>query len=185
MQEQISISWRFWLVWGLAFLAFPIGGLAATAIVGPVTNMIQGLLAGAVTGIVLGLIQGFVLKGALPLSILGWVIATGVGMSIGLGSSVGLLGSEVNGNNLLWRAVITGLCIGVAQWFILRNIFSQSFIWIIVLALAWTAGWFVTRSAGVDLSLKWSVFGATGALTFQLITGLALYFLIRMSQGVK
>lgn len=185
MKEQITISWRFWLFWGLAFLAFPIGGSLAALTVGPVTNITRGVLAGAITGVVLGLIQWFVLKGAMPLSMLGWVIATGIGMAIGLGASVGLLGSEVDGNILLWRAVITGLCIGIAQWYILRNIFPQSFIWIIVLALAWTAGWFVTRGAGVDLSLKWSVFGATGALTFQLITGLALYFLTRMSQGVK
>ena len=185
MQEQITISWRFWLFWGLAFLAFPIGGLLATAIVGPVTNMMRGLLAGAITGVVLGSIQWFVLKGAMPVSMLGWVAATGAGMAIGLGSSVGLLGSEMSGNNLLWRAVITGLCIGIAQWFIFRNILPQSFIWIAVIALGWAAGWFVTRSAGVDLSPKWSVFGATGALTFQLLTGLALYVLIRLSQGAK
>jgi len=185
MQEQITISWRFWLFWGLAFLAFPIGGLPANVVVGPVTNMMRGLLAGAITGVVLGLIQWFVLKGAISLSMIGWVLATGAGMAVGLGLSVGALGSEMSGNNLLWRAVITGLFIGIAQWFILRNIFPQSIIWVAVIALAWTAGWFITRSAGVDLSPKWSVFGATGALTFQLLTGLALYVLIRLSQGVK
>jgi hypothetical protein len=46
-------------------------------------------------------------------------------------------------------------------------------------------GWFVTRAAGIDLSFKWSVFGVSGALTFQLLTGLALYFLLRLSQGAK
>ncbi len=185
MQEQITISWRFWLYWGLAFIAFPIGGLFATAIVGPVINAIRAVLAGAITGAVLGLIQWFVLQGSIPLSMIGWVLATCAGMSAGLGFSVGLLGSEMNGNNLFWRAVMTGFCIGIAQWLILRNIFPQSVIWIAVIALGWAAGWFVTRGAGVDLSPKWSVFGATGALTFQLITGLALYFLIRWSKGLK
>jgi hypothetical protein len=40
-------------------------------------------------------------------------------------------------------------------------------------------GWFVTRIAGIDLSLKWYVFGVSGALTFQLLTRLVLYFLLR------
>jgi len=185
MQEQITTSWRFWLFWMLAFIAFPIGGLFATVMVGPVTTAIRAILAGAITGIVLGLIQWFVLKGSISLSMIGWILATGAGMAVGLGLSVGLLGSEMSDNNLLWRAAITGMCIGIAQWFLFRNIFPQSVIWIAVIALGWAAGWFVTRSAGVDLSPKWSVFGATGALTFQLITGLALYFLMRLSQGLK
>jgi hypothetical protein len=46
-------------------------------------------------------------------------------------------------------------------------------------------GWFITRGAGIDLSYKWAVFGASGAITFQLLTGLALYFLLRTVQVTK
>ena len=184
LKEQFTVSWRFWLLWALAFLAFPIGGLLANVLVGPVTTTIRAILAGAITGAVLGLIQWLVLRGqtAIPS---GWILVTGIGMAVGLGLSVGLFGSEMGGSTLLWRAVITGLCIGVAQWIILRPILPQSAIWIAVIVVGWVVGWFVTRSAGVDLSQKWPVFGATGALAFQLITGLALYLLIRLSPGVK
>lgn len=33
--------------------------------------------------------------------------------------------------------------------------------------------------------LKWSLFGASGALTFQLVTGLALYLLLCSVEAIK
>jgi len=178
LQGQITTSWSFWLFWMLAFLAFPIGGLAATAAVGPVTTALQGVLTGAITGAILGLIQWLVLKGPTSVPIT-WVLATSIGMAAGLGISVALLGSEMQGNNLLWRAAITGTCIGIGQWLVFRQVLPQSAIWILVICLGWTLGWFITRGAGIDLNPKWSVFGASGALSFQFVTGLALYFLLR------
>lgn len=179
-----SSSWLFWLFWVLAFLGFPIGGFLAHILVGPVTTTARAVMAGALTGAIVGLVQWFVLQSRLPLSI-GWVIATSGGMALGLGLGVALFGGEMSGNALLWRAVITGLSIGLAQWLILRSILPQSAIWMVVIALGWVAGWFITRSAGIDLTPKWPVFGASGALTFQVLTGLALYFLLHSSEGMK
>ncbi len=178
-QQQLTISWSFWLLWALAFLGFPIGGLLAQVTIGPITNALKASLAGALTGAVLGLVQWFVLSRQLPLSAW-WIPVTSAGMALGMGISVAWLGTETSGNSLLQRAAITGLCIGVAQWFILRTILPGSVLWIAVIAIGWMIGWFVTRRAGVDLSLKWPVFGASGALTFQFITGLALYFILRL-----
>lgn len=175
-----SSSWLFWLFWAFAFLGFPMGGFLANIIVGPVTTTARAVMAGAITGAIIGLVQWFVLQSRLPLPI-GWVIATSGGMALGLGLSVALLGSEMSGNELLWRAAITGLGIGLAQWLVLRPILPQSAIWIVVIALGWVVGWFITRSAGIDLTFKWSVFGSTGAWAFQFLTGLALYFLLRSS----
>jgi hypothetical protein len=180
IQEQLTISWRFWMFWMLAFLGFPIGGLLANLIAGPVTNIGKAILAGLITGVILGFAQWLVLK-----SIFGipawWIAATGIGLSMGLAISTAFLGSETGGNELLFRAAITGLCIGLAQWLILRQILPQSVIWIFVLIVGWIVGWFLTRSVGVDLNPKWTVFGAAGAITFQFITGLALYYLTRIS----
>ena len=181
--QNVIPSWRFWLSWGLAFLGFPIAGLLAN-LIGSVTTPLRAVLAGAIAGATLGLVQWLVLKSQLPLSIW-WVVATSVGMAVGLAIGTLLFGSETAGNELLWRAAMTGLCIGIAQWLVFRQVWPQSVIWIGVVAVGWTVGWFVTRSAGIDLSPKWSVFGASGALTFQLLTGLALYFLFRSSQGIK
>lgn len=184
MLQNLGASWLFWLFWALAFLGFPIGGLLSNIIVGPVTTSVRATIAGAITGAIVGLAQWFVLQSRLPLPIW-WVIATSAGMALGLGLSVALLGSETGGNELLWRAAVTGLGIGIAQWLILRPILPQSPMWIAVIALGWVVGWFITRSAGIDLTFKWPVFGSTGALAFQFLTGLALYFLLRLFYEMK
>ena len=175
--QEITTYWRFWLFWVLAFLSFPIAGLLAN-LVGSVTTPVRATL---------GLIQWLVLKSRLPLPPIGWVVATSVGMAVGLAIGTVMLGSETGGNELLWRGAITGLCIGIAQCIVFQRILPlpQSIIWIGVVSLGWALGWFVTRSAGIDLSPKWSVFGVSGALTFQLLTGLALYFLLRLPKGVR
>jgi len=51
-------------------------------------------------------------------------------------------------------------------------------VWPLVVACGWAIGWLMTRAAGVDLTANWSVFGAAGALTFQLLTGLALAWML-------
>src|SRR5688500_14139751 len=119
--EPLSPPWLFWLLWGVAFLAFPIGGLLATAAVGPVTTPLKGLIAGAAAGAVLGLSEWLVLRLRLPLPIW-WIVATSLGMAVGLAISTALLGSETAGTKLLWRAALTGLCIGIAQWIVLRQV---------------------------------------------------------------
>jgi hypothetical protein len=45
---------RTWLIWVAGFLAFPIAGLAGTAVAGRVNDPVAALLGGTVTGIVLG-----------------------------------------------------------------------------------------------------------------------------------
>jgi len=182
MQDLIT-NWRFWLFWAIAFLGFPIAGVLAN-LLGPVTTPLKAVLAGAVAGAALGLVQWLVLRTRLPLPFW-WFVATSAGMAVGLAIGTVFLGSETAGNELLWRALITGVCIGLAQWIVFQPVLPYSFIWIGVIGLSWVAGWFITRAFGVDLSFKWAVFGSSGALTFQLITGIALYFLLRSVQEAK
>ena len=184
--QELSVSWRFWLFWVFAFLGFPIAGLLAN-LVGSVTTPARAILAGLIAGAVLGLIQWLALKSRLPLLPVWWVVATSAGMAVGLAISTALLGSETAGSELLWRGVITGVSIGAAQFIVLQRVLPlpQSLVWIGVVGLVWALGGFVTRSAGIDLSPKWSVFGASGALTFQLVSGLAIYFMLRTAQALK
>jgi hypothetical protein len=184
--KEISTNRRFWLFWILAFLSFPIAGVLAIFVV-PVTTSVRALIAGAIAGGALGLVQWLILKSRLSSLSIWWVAATSIGFAIGLAIGTAFLGSEIAGNELLWRGAITGLCIGIAQWIILRQVLPlpQSIIWIGVVSLGWALGWFVTRATGIDLSLKWYVFGMSGALTFQLLTGLALYFLLRSPKSLR
>jgi hypothetical protein len=186
--HEFTTSWRFWLFWVLAFLSFPIAGLLAI-LVGPVTTPVRAVMAGALAGATLGLIQWLVLKSRLPSLTIWWVVATSVGMAVGLAIGTAFPGSETTGNELLWRGAMTGLGIGVGQWLVLRQFLPlpQSVIWLGVLSLGWAWEWHVTRAAGIDLNLspQWFVFGVSSALTFQLLTGLALYFLLRSPKVLR
>ena len=178
MVQSLTLNWSFWLLWLVGFLGFPLGGLAANLTVGPVNNPVRGVLAGTITGAMIGAAQWLILRNHLALPIW-WIPTTALGMAVGLGVGVALLGSETSGNALLYRALITGLCIGAAQWFLLRDILPESSVWIPVITLAWALGWFLTRCVGVNLDYHWSVFGAVGAVTFQIVVGIVLVWLTR------
>jgi hypothetical protein len=45
--------------------------------------------------------------------------------------------------------------------------------------LGWPLAWAVSAAIGLDLSWNWAVFGSSGALVFQLATGLVLAYLLR------
>ncbi len=171
-------GWGFWAGWGLAFLGFPLGGLAGLGLVGAVTGVPQAALGGAATGAVIGAAQWLVLRRRLPLSPW-WVGATAAGMAGGLALGVGLLGIDTSGAALPLRGLLTGAAIGLAQSLVLRRATPRAGLWAPTVALGWALGWAVTRAAGVDLAPHFTVFGSTGAWAFQLLTGLALAWMLR------
>lgn len=173
-----SLSLSFYGLWLVAFLGFPIGGALAYLLVGAVDHPLRAALAGLITGAVIGLAQWLVLRQALPLSP-GWIIVTGIGMAVGLAAGVALFGTETAGNTLIFRAALTGLIIGAAQWLLLREHVAMNGWWLLVIAAAWAIAWAVTRAFGVDLTRNWSVFGASGAIVFQLLTAVVLRLLLR------
>ena len=166
-------AWRFWAGWGLAFLGFPLGGLAATALVGGVTTPLEGAIGGAATGAVIGLAQWLALRQRLGLTPW-WIATTAAGMGAGLALGIALFGADTAGITLPLRGLVTGAGIGIAQFALLRGHTPRALVWPFVVAGGWAIGWLMTRAIGVDLAANWSVFGAAGALTFQLLTGLTL-----------
>jgi hypothetical protein len=169
----------FWPAWGAAFLGFPVGGTAATALVGPVDTVAKAALAGAVAGAVLGAAQWLLLRQRLPVPAW-WVAATGGGMAVGMALGAALLGDETAGAPLLLRGLVTGAAIGVAQTALGRRAAPGAPVWGLAVAVGWPLGWAITRAVGVDLEWKWAVFGSSGALAFQLLTGLALAYVQRV-----
>jgi hypothetical protein len=171
-------EWRFWGGWALAFLSFPVAGLAGIAIAGPVTTPLDGVLAGVASGAVVGLVQWLVLRHRLSLSPW-WIAATAAGMGAGLALGTTLLGTQTDGVTLPLRGLMTGAGIGIAQFFVLRSRTDRAAIWAPVVALGWALGWIITRAAGIDLGFDWSMFGVSGALMFQVLTGLALAWILQ------
>ena len=168
----------FWPAWGAAFLGFPIGGAAATLLVGPIESVGAALIAGVVAGGVIGAAQWLVLRRRLPLSAL-WVAATGGGMAVGMALGQVLLGDATTMQPLLLRGLVVGAAIGAAQAALLRGTLATPTVWAAVVTLGWPLAWAVSAAIGLDLTRNWAVFGASGALIFQLATGLALAYLLR------
>ena len=182
MQNETTADPRgerwFWPAWGAAFLGFPIGGFAATALAGPIETVGAAAIAGAVAGGVIGGAQWLVLRRRLPLSPL-WAPATAGGLALGLALGHTLLGDATTAVPLLGRGLVVGAAIGTAQAALLRGVLPTPAIWAAAVTLGWPLGWAVTAAFGIDLAAKWAVFGASGALAFQLATGLALAYLLR------
>jgi hypothetical protein len=170
----------FWPAWGAAFLGFPIGGAAATLLVGPIDTVGGAAIGGAVAGAVIGAAQWLVLRRRLPLSVL-WVPVTAGGMALGLALAHVVLGDGTTTLPLLLRGLIVGAVIGAVQAALLRRVLPIPTIWAAVVAVGWALAWPVSAAIGLDLTLKWAVFGASGALAFQLATGLMLAYLLRQS----
>src|SRR5215207_11088328 len=78
-----STAKGLWLRWLPTFLGFPVGGLIAMAVPGPVTSLPNALIGGAISGAVLGAAQWLALRGRLPKTEW-WIPATAIGHAVGL-----------------------------------------------------------------------------------------------------
>jgi hypothetical protein len=98
--EPRTAGWRFFPWWMLAFLGFPLGGLLALVVVGPVEGAVSSALGGALAGAVIGAAQWLVLRRYLRVGP-EWVLATALGVAIGDALGVLLTGAETGIGALL------------------------------------------------------------------------------------
>ena len=104
---------RTWLIWTAGFLAFPLAGLAGTAIVGRVDSPLSALTGGAVAGLVIG--AGQALLSRRRLDPRRWIPASIVGMGLGLLLGAAAVGYRTSLADLAVMGAITGLLLGTAQ----------------------------------------------------------------------
>ena len=155
--------------WCLTFLGFPVGGLVAEAIVGPIDAVWVAVVAGAIAGSAIGAAQWLVLR---RIGIdARWIAQTGAGLAVGLGVGVAILDYGTSIGDLAVLGAVSGLFVGGAQWLVLREHVGASVLWILGVAALWALGWAITTSIGVDVESKWAVFGASGAITVTLFVG--------------
>jgi hypothetical protein len=174
-------GWRFFLWWMLAFLGFPLGGLLALVVVGSMEGVVSGALGGALAGAVIGAAQWLVLR-RYPQVRVGpeWILATALGVAIGDGLGALLTGAGRGIAALLLTGLATGVAVGLLQWVLsLRGRVLLASLWPLVVAIAWPVGWTVTWAFGIDVERGYFVFGASGALVFAAITGLAMLLMLR------
>jgi hypothetical protein len=177
--ESRAAEWRFFLWWMLAFLGFPLGGLLALMVVGPGEEVLSGALGGALAGAVIGAAQWLVLRRYLRVKP-EWILATALGVAIGDGVGALLTGAGTGLGTLLITGLATGVAVGLLQWWlVLRGRLLVASLWPPVIAIAWPLGWTVTWAIGVDVERGYYVFGASGALVFAALTGLAMLLMLR------
>lgn len=164
---------RFWLLWLPTFLGFPIGGLIASLLIGPVQTALTALMGGAVAGTYIGLAQWLALRRLYGITWV-WSLASSLGMGIGLALGVSFLGTGTGTVELLVRGLITGLGVGAAQAFVLRKL-VPAWVWTLAVGLLWALAWPITKLVIADsVSNDYAVFGASGALFFTLLSGWVL-----------
>jgi hypothetical protein len=167
---------RTWLIWTAGFLAFPLAGLAGTAVVGRVDSPVAALLGGAVAGLGIGL--GQTLAGRGRLDIRRWVPATGVGMGLGLLLGAVVVDYQTSLPDLALMGALTGLVLGPAQALALPRGTRLRWAWAAALPPLWALGWTTTTLGGIAVDEQFTVFGAYGAITFSALSGLLLLLLL-------
>jgi hypothetical protein len=167
---------RPWLIWTAGFLSFPIAGLAGTAVAGRVDSAAAALAGGLVTGAVIG--AGQSLSSSRRLDPRRWIIATAVGMGLGLLLGAVAVGFRTSLADLAVMGALTGLMLGAAQALALPAPARYRGAWAATMPALWALGWTVTTLIGIDVDQQFTVFGASGALTFAALSGALLHRLL-------
>jgi hypothetical protein len=134
--------------------------------------LISGLIAGAVIGagqaVALGILQ--------PQTLAMWAGATAIGLGVALAAVTAVIGLIDNQMEAIALGAISGLALGAGQAALLmRERVANAWIWVVASGVAWAVGWAVTSGVGVALEAGWPVYGLSGALVSQVITGVVLW----------
>jgi len=152
------------LRWLPTFLGFPLGGLVAEHLSGPVDGFGAAVIGGAITGVILGAVQSWGLGTNGPPT-RAWIAATGTGLAVGLGVGAATVGYGTSMGDLVVQGAICGLAVGAAQGAVLRaRIGRLALAWAPTLSALWALGWAVTTASGIDVERQYTVFGSSGAL---------------------
>jgi hypothetical protein len=171
-----ALSLRTWLIWTAGFLAFPLAGLAGTAVVGRVDSPVAALVGGAVAGLGIGLGQTLASRGRLDIRT--WVPATGIGMGLGLLLGAVTVGYQTSLPDLALMGALTGLVLGPAQALALPRGTRLRWMWAAAMPALWALGWTTTTLGGIAVDEQFTVYGAYGAITFSALSGLLLLQLL-------
>jgi hypothetical protein len=173
-QQTGRFNWRGLARWSASFLAFPLAGAAGTAIAGPVDDAWSALLGGTIAGAVIGAGQALLSSGRLNPRL--WTAATAVGNGTGLMAGSSLVGYATSLGQLAVAGAVTGVALGLAQAAALpvgpRRL--RRWAWALAMPALWALGWTVTTLGGIHVEEQFTNFGAYGAITVTVLTGLLL-----------
>jgi uncharacterized membrane protein len=172
MRDQHRFNLKAWLLWTVGFLAFPIAGVLADAVTGRINDFSSALVGGMVAGAVIGTGQWLVARRLLEAQT--WIPATALAMGIGLAIGAWVVGYGTSLGELVLMGAITGIPLGAAQAYLLRDRLANAWVWAAAVPLLWALGWTVSTFIGVSVDNQFAVFGASGAITFMALSGVLL-----------
>lgn len=165
-----AASRRSLALWMVTFIGFPLGGVAAQLIAGPVDSSRAALLGGLVTGAVLGAFQVWGIGRNRP-PVAPWIAATAIGLMVGLGIGATVVDYDTSLTALVIQGAVCGLAVGLAQGLLLLpRLGLLALAWPPALGAIWAAGWAVTTSVGVEVDQQFTVFGSSGAVVVTVLT---------------
>ena len=163
---------RTWWTWFAGFLAFPIAGVAGTAVAGRVDGPIAALVGGTVAGLVIGAAQALVSRRRLDPR--RWIPATALGMGVGLLLGASVVGYRTSLLDLALMGALTGAVLGPVQALALPSGTPARWLWGAAMPVLWASGWIATTLGGISVQDQFTVFGAYGAITFSALSGLLI-----------
>jgi hypothetical protein len=173
VQAPRSAGAKTFLIWaGLSLLGIPLAGYLGWGVAGHVDSLMPALIGGALTGAGIGLAQWLMLRRSLGVG-LEWIVATSAGLAVGLAIGAAVVGYETTTSQLLIMGAIQGAFVGIAQGMVLRDKFSLWQAWMVAMPLFFSISWVVTDVV-IDSGQQFTVFGASGAVVFAILSGLLL-----------
>ena len=165
--------------WAVSFAGFPLGGLAAMTLVGPVDSPASAVVGGLLTGAVLGAVQAWALR-AKGRSLVAWTAATALGLGVGLAVAAATVSYGTGLADLVVQGAVSGASVGIAQAVLLRRrLGALALAWPAYLAVVWALGWAITTSIGVEVDERFTVFGSSGAVVVAILTSVLPLVLAR------
>lgn len=173
VQAPRSAGAKTFFIWaGLSLLGIPAAGYLGWGIAGHVDSVMPALIGGALTGAGIGFAQWLMLRRSLGTG-LGWIVATSAGLAVGLAIGAAVVGYETTTSQLAIMGAIQGACVGVAQGMVLREKFSLWHVWMAAMPVFFSISWVVTDVV-IDSGQQFTVFGASGAVVFAILSGMLL-----------
>jgi hypothetical protein len=164
------------LRWIVAIIGFPIGGYIGHMIGGPAATVPAALISGLIAGAIIGAGQALALRLFRPQALALWAGATAVGLGVALAAVTAVIGLIDTQTEAIILGAISGLALGAGQAALLMRVrVANAWMWFVASGVAWAVGWAVTSGVGVALAAGWPVYGISGALASQIITGVVLW----------
>lgn len=156
----------FFVRWIPTFLAFPLGELIASALVGTNRDPLTALITGSVVGGVVGAAQWLALG---RLADWRWAAVTLGATAAGAAVCMLVFGAPATVVVAAVTGIVTGLAVGAAQAPVLARGRRVGLLWVGTVGAAWGAAGLVS---GLDRDP--AAFGSNGALVATVVTGIVL-----------